>query len=172
MTIHQMKEKIEAINQAVHILMQDLIGYADNLEDLSAQDAGEGLRAIVGELENWSHNTHNKYRIKRRTEVIIEPIRYPAHEEPLAMLDREPIPTRLPFTFNKSEENMSMNKTEFIVFMIKHHENFPNLYEIDLNTAQKYLAMIDPAESVPDISAEEFMTAWNVFVHDPKVMEE
>ena len=67
---------------------------------------------------------------------------------------------------------MEQKKIEFIIHLIQHDDRFPSVDEIDLDTAKKYLAMIDPSASAPEFTPEEFQNMWNVFVHDPKVMSE
>lgn len=65
-----------------------------------------------------------------------------------------------------------MNKTEFVIYCIQHDDSFPNLGEIDLPAAERFLSITDPKEDIPQISAEEFMTKWNSLIHDASVMTE
>ena len=63
-----------------------------------------------------------------------------------------------------------MSETEFVIHCIRHHEDFPDVGEIDLDAAQSVLDNALPSAGVPSMTAEQFRTAWNLFVHDPKVM--
>ena len=94
---------------------------------------------------------------------------FPLHAEPVLPLDREPIRTRLDFTQLKEENPMT--KEEFVAHCIRHHESFPNVGEIDLATAQAVLDSLAPSAALPRMTAEEFRSAWNLFVTDPKVMD-
>lgn len=97
-------------------------------------------------------------------------------DEPVLLLDREPLRTRLTFKTKKEDPTMSNpcyeSKEKFVIYCIQHDECFPDLDEIDLATAAHYLSLIDPKEPAPKMTAEEFRDCWNVFVHDPLVMEE
>ena len=62
-----------------------------------------------------------------------------------------------------------MTKEEFVIYCIQHHEDFPNVGEIDLQSAQIVLENLAPDKSLPIMTAEEFMTTWNALVHDPEV---
>lgn len=46
-------EAVKAIHEKVQMCMEDLIGYANQLEELKKKGEGEGLRRIVGRIENW-----------------------------------------------------------------------------------------------------------------------
>ena len=65
-----------------------------------------------------------------------------------------------------------MTKTEFITYCIQHDENYPDLEQIDLQTAQSFLDRLDPTEGLPDMTAQEFMDMWNAGIQDPAIMEE
>ena len=101
------------------------------------------------------------------------PTTFPVHSEPVLTLDHEPIATRLSFRYNeiKTEEENTMNKTEFVTYCIQHSEYFPDVDEIDLETAETILVNLDPSEDLPSITPEEFVTAWNTLIHDPSVMD-
>jgi len=92
--------------------------------------------------------------------------------EPVLPFDKEPIATRLSFAYNARKEDKLMNKIDFVIFCIQHHEDFPVVKEIDLKTAQAIIDGLDPDADVPEMTAQEFMKHWNIFVHDPKVMNE
>lgn len=87
--------------------------------------------------------------------------------EPVLHFDREPVRTRLDFTGYKEDQPMS--KEQFVVHCIRCHEDFPAVGEIDLATARSVIENLAPDNRLPSMTAEEFMTYWNVFVHDPKV---
>lgn len=97
---------------------------------------------------------------------------FPVPAEPVLFLDREPIATRLDFAYNNSKEDIPMNKIEFVIHCIRHHEDFPNVGEITPESAQAVLDNLQPSPGIPSMTAQEFMTHWNVFVHDPKVMSQ
>ena len=63
-----------------------------------------------------------------------------------------------------------MNKEQFVTYIIQHHEDFPNVGEIDLAAAQSVLGNLDSSAAVPQITPEEFVSTWNALIHDSKVM--
>ena len=65
-----------------------------------------------------------------------------------------------------------MSQIEFVTYCIQHDDRFPAVGEIDIVTAEKYLSFIDPNESVPKMTAPEFMSIWNELIHNPDVMTE
>lgn len=93
-------------------------------------------------------------------------------ENPL-IFDHEPIATQLPFRYNdiKKEEDNTMNKTEFVAYMIQHTEDFPETGRISLEAAQEIIENLDCPEVVPEgLTAEELATIWNELVSNPDVM--
>ena len=98
------------------------------------------------------------------------------HAVRLAMTADPPAPVApcLSISYNehKTKEDSPMTKTEFVTFEIQHHEDFPEVGEIDLNSAATFLSFLDKNnKSIPDIPPEEFMNLWNQLVHDPEVMD-
>lgn len=83
-----------------------------------------------------------------------------------------PVDCRSRSGYNIFEEGFSMTKSEFVTYCIQHHEDFPDVSDISLETARSVVANLDPEAGLPDISPEEFAEIWNDLVHDPKVMEE
>ena len=63
-----------------------------------------------------------------------------------------------------------MSKIEFVIHCIQHHEDFPDVGEIGIETAEVVVSNVSKSKIIPSMTASEFMEAWNVFVHDPKVM--
>lgn len=93
--------------------------------------------------------------------------------EPALLLDREPLGARLPLrsTMNQNKEEYPMTKPEFVAYMIQHSEDFPDVSEIDLDTARSVLSMLAPDKRIPSIAPDEFLDLWNSLVHDPAVMD-
>lgn len=83
--------------------------------------------------------------------------------------DNKPLRIHLSFTNNMKEEH-PMSKEEFVIHCIRHAENYPDLDEIDLDTARSVIDNLAPDASLPAITAEEFMALWNASIHDPDVM--
>ena len=94
---------------------------------------------------------------------------FPAIHEPVLYLDREPLFTRLSFINHYLKEDHPMNKSDFVTYCIRHHEDFPEVGEITLKDAQVVLDNAVPG-TIPDITAQEFTDIWNTVVHDPTVM--
>ena len=53
MTRMEKSEAVKNIYEKVGVCMEDLIGYANELEELKKKREGEGLRRIIGWIENW-----------------------------------------------------------------------------------------------------------------------
>lgn len=90
-------------------------------------------------------------------------------ENPL-IFDHEPIATRLPFRYNdiKKEEDNTMNKTEFVTHVIHCSEEYPDVGELTLESADNILANAYPG-SVPDMTPAEFVHEWSKLLRDPSV---
>ena len=78
-------------------------------------------------------------------------------------------PTRLQFTKN-DEEATTMSKEEFVIHMIQHHEDFPNVGEISVPDASAVIGHLVPDKSIPMLTPIELAQLWNRLVHDPAVM--
>lgn len=87
--------------------------------------------------------------------------------ETAVIFDGEPIETRLIFRYNdkKSKEDTPMDKTEFVAHCICHHEDAPDVGEIDAVTAAAVMAN---AVSTLAMTAEEFAEEWNRQVRSGK----
>ena len=70
------------------------------------------------------------------------------------------------------QESDTMTPKDFITYCIQHHEDFPDVGEIDLDSARAVLENIVPDPHLPSISPEDFVTFWNAAVHDPEIMSE
>ena len=61
-----------------------------------------------------------------------------------------------------------MTIKELAAYMIEHSDTQP-VPEIDLETAIKYIFMLDPYEKLPaDLNAKDFMDAWNDIIRTGK----
>ena len=85
--------------------------------------------------------------------------------EPVFILDKEPIATRLPFRYNKSEEENTMTIREFAENLILHAEEPQS--EIDLARAAEIISWLDPDSGLPeDLTPETFMEAFNDLIRN------
>lgn len=88
-----------------------------------------------------------------------------SNHEPILFLDKEPIATRLPFRYNKSEEENTMTIRELAENLILHAEEPQS--EIDLARAAEIISWLDPDSGLPDnLTPETFMEAFNDLIRN------
>lgn len=106
------------------------------------------------------------------------------NSEPLLILDREPIATRITFRYNggiKTKEDylmtypelasVSTEKINYVAYIIQHTEDFPSTGEITIDSARNIIQNAAPHRSVPKLLPEELVKIWNVLIHDPEFMK-
>ena len=106
------------------------------------------------------------------------------NSEPLLILDREPIATRITFRYNggiNTKEDylmshpelasVSTEKVDYVAHIIQHTEDFPVTGEITIDSARNIIQNATPHKSVPKLTPEEFVKIWNVLIHDPVFMK-